>query len=160
MTHRIGVALALAALVSLPVAASEKTDVMGVLRRFNDSLNKGDRQATLAACSELTSALDDIPPHEWHGAGACTKWLDDLEASNKTLQVTGLHDELGKPRHINITGDRAYVVVPLDETYKMKGKQVVTSGNLWTVALQKGASGWQMTAWAFSDGIEKTSDAK
>jgi hypothetical protein len=35
----------------------------------------------------------------------------------------------------------------------MKGKPMKQSGSLVTVALQKGASGWRMTGWAWSDGV-------
>ena len=57
---------------------------------------------------------------------------------------------LGAPKHVAVTGDRAYVVVPADYAYKQKGKPVKEIASLFTVALQKGAAGWRITAWSWS----------
>ena len=60
--------------------------------------------------------------------------------------------KLGKPRHVDVTGDRAYVIVPATYMYKVKGKPAKESGSMLTIALQKGASGWLMTGWAWTKG--------
>ena len=57
---------------------------------------------------------------------------------------------LGEPRHVDVTGDRAYVVVPADYAYKMKGEPAQETGSTLTVALQKGAAGWRITGWAWT----------
>jgi len=110
--------------------------------------------AVLADCADMTSLIDDVPPHEWHGAGACSKWSSDFDAFVKANEITVVVVTLGKPRHIDITGEHAYVVVPAGYTYTMKGKPMKQTGSIITVALQKGTSGWRMTGWAWSDGID------
>jgi len=57
-----------------PAAASVQTDVMAAVHQFVDGFNKGDLKASQAACAEQMFILDDVPPHEWHGAGAFTRW--------------------------------------------------------------------------------------
>jgi len=57
---------------------------------------------------------------------------------------------LQKPRHVQVTGDRAYVVVPANYDYKQKGKKMSQKGSTFTVALQKGPAGWRITAWTWS----------
>jgi len=58
---------------------------------------------------------------------------------------------LAKPKHVDLTGERAYVVMPATYTYKESGKKVTESGSTMTVALQKSASGsWLITSWAWS----------
>jgi hypothetical protein len=59
---------------------------------------------------------------------------------------------LGEPRHANITGDSAYVVVPATMTFDLQGKQVTQTGALFTVALRKVAEGWRIAAWAWAKG--------
>ena len=130
--HKIFIALVLAALATGPAAGSEKTDVMAVLHQFVDAFNKGDMKSLLATCADVTSVIDDLPPHEWHGAGACVKWSSDFGAFGKANEITPGAVTLGKPRHIDITAEHA-------------------------------ASGWRMSAWAWSDGTEaevKTESAK
>jgi ketosteroid isomerase-like protein len=152
--HKIFLALAVAVLASGPVAASEKTDVMAVMHQWVDGFNKGDMKSSVATCADQTSIIDDIPPHEWHGAGGCSKWWDDFNAFTKANEITNGNVTLGKPRRIDITADRAYIVVPANFTYNMKGKPMKQSGSLVTVAMQKGASGWRMTGWAWGSAID------
>jgi opacity protein-like surface antigen len=152
--YKILAAAVLAALAAGPAAASEKTDVMAVLHQFIDAFNKGDTKSLLATCADLTSIIDDLPPHEWHGERACGKWSSDFDAFGKANDITPGVVTLGKPRHVDINAEHAYVVVPASYTFTMKGKPMKQSGSIITVALHKGASGWRMGAWAWGDGMQ------
>ena len=144
------VALAVAPAVASAAAASEKTDVMAPVHQFMDGLNKGDTQTALAACASPSSIVDEFPPYEWQGATACADWANDFAADSKKNGITDSTVTLGTPRHVDITGDRAYVVVPATYTFKQHGKRVTESGSILTVALQKVAAGWRMTGWAWT----------
>lgn len=145
-------ALTLTLLATAPAFASDKTDVMMPIQQFADGLNKGDVKSALAACAEQTSILDEFAPFEWHGPGGCNTWLNDFGADNKKNGITDVNAKLGKPRHVDIDGDRAYVVIPTSLTFKMKGKPMKETGSMLTVALQKGAAGWKMTGWTWTKG--------
>ena len=147
---KILVALALVFLAAGPAAASEKTDVMVLVHQFVDGFNKGDTKTALAACADQTSIIDEFPPYEWHGAGACSKWMNDYDADAKKNGITDGIVMLGKPRHIDINEDRAYVVVPSNYTFKEKGKTAKETGSMLTLALQKGEIGWRITGWAWA----------
>lgn len=139
-----GIVLAMA-----PAAAYDKKDVMLPVNQFVDGFNKGDTVAA-AACAEETSILDEFPPHEWHGPGACLKWMSDYDADAKKNGITDGLVTLGAPTHLDVTGDRAYVVIPSNDTFKMKGKPVKETGSVFTSALQKGASRWRITGWSWA----------
>jgi len=128
----------------------EQAAVMATVHQFVDGFNAGDTTKALAACADSISIIDDFPPHEWHGAGAGAAWFQGLEAYAKQQGITPVSVTLRRPTHVDITGDRAYVVVPADYAYKFNGKLVGEPGARLTVALQKGAAGWRMTAWAWS----------
>src|ERR1039458_5259462 len=148
--HRIFITLAVALLAAGPAAASEKTDVMMLVHQFVDGFNKGDTKTAMAACADQTSIIDEFPPHEWHGAGACSTWAKDYEVEAKKKAIPDGVVTLGKPRHIDITGDLAYVVVPADYTFKQNGKAMKETGSIFTLVLQKGSAGWRITAWTWS----------
>jgi|SRR5205085_9377870 len=151
--HKIFVALAVAVMAVLPAApaaASEKTDVIVPLHQFVDGFNKGDIKTAVAQCAEQTSIIDEFPPHEWHGVGACSTWAKDFDADAKKNGVTDGKVTLGSPRHVDVMADRAYVVVPANYAYKLKGKPVKETGSTLTVALQKAAAGWRITGWAWT----------
>jgi hypothetical protein len=152
--HKILFVLVLAALGAGTATASDKSDAVGVLHQFADAFNKSDMKSALAICADVTSIIDDVPPHEWHGAGACSRWSGDLDAFNKANEVTGAAVTIGKPRHIDITAEHAYIVVPVSYIFTMKSKPMKQSGSILTAVLQKGASGWRLSAWSWSDGTE------
>ena len=143
----LAVALAVAA---TPAAASEQTDVMATVHQFTDGLNKGDTKTALAVCAAPSSIIDEFPPYAWQGATACADWARDFEAFNTTNGITVPIATLANPRHVDITGEHAYVVVPATYTYKQNGKKVTEAGSMLTVALQKTATGWLITSWAWS----------
>jgi len=147
---KVLVVLAAVILAAAPNALAQQKDVMAPVHQFVDGFNKGDTKSALAACADQTSIIDEFPPHEWHGAGACAKWADDYDANAKKDGITDGMVMLGKPRHVDVTGDLAYVVVPANYRFKQKGKPVAEIGSMLTIALQKGPAGWRMTAWTWT----------
>ena len=133
---------------------SDKTGVMAAVNQFVDGFNKGDVKRTVAACADQTSILDEFPPHEWHGARACGKWLADYDTDAKKKGITDGFVTLETPRHIDITGDRAYVVVPANYAFKRKGKPVKETDSMLTLTLQKSVKGWLLNGWSWAKNEE------
>jgi len=139
-----------AMLTAPPAFASDKSDVLAPIHQFIDGINKGDVKSALGACADDTSIIDEFAPHEWHGAGACEKWADDFGADAKKKGITDEVVTLGKPRHVDVTGDYAYVVAPADYAFKQNGKPVKETKATMAFALHKDASGWRMTGWSWA----------
>jgi hypothetical protein len=148
--NKLLMTLALIVLAAGLSLADEKTDVMVTLHQFVDGFNKGDVKTAVAACAGETSIIDEFPPHEWSGTDACSKWANDFDADAKKNGITDGIVTLGKSKHIDVTADRAYVVVPANYTYKMKGKPVKEIGSILTVVLRKTDAGWRITAWSWA----------
>ncbi len=133
------VALSLVALVTVSAAQapqSPRSAVLTTVNQFVDSFNKGDLKTLLAACADQTSIIDEFPPHEWHGTGACAKWVSDFDVDAKKNGITDGFVTLGKPSHVDITADRAYVVIPANYSFKQQGKQISETGSIITLTLQ------------------------
>ena len=146
------VALSLAALATFSTAqtsGSAQTAVLATVNQFVDGFNKGDTKMALAACADQTSIIDDFPPHEWHGTGACAKWMSDFDADAKKNGDTDGMVKLLKLSHVDITGARAYLVIPANFNFKQKGKPVSELG-IMALALQKNPAGWEITGWAWT----------
>jgi len=144
------IALAMTFFAAVPALASDKTDVMAAVNQFMDGFNKGDTKTALTACAAEAYIIDEFPPYEWHGAGACSHWADAYDANAKKNAITDGVVTLGEPLHVDVTADRAYVVVPADYAYKEEGKPAKETGARFTVALQKGQAGWRITAWTWT----------
>ena len=148
--HKKLIALALAILASAPVVASEKTDVMAAVNQFVDAFNKGDTKLLAAACADETSIIDEFPPHEWHGAGACSKWANDYDSDARKNAIADGFVTLRKPQHIDVTADLAYVVGSANYSFKKNGIPVKETGSMFTLVLKNGGSGWRITGWAWA----------
>ena len=148
--QKILVALVVVVSAAGQTAASQETAVMSTVNQFVNGFNNGDTKTILAVCDDEMSIIDEFPPHEWHGAGACSRWLNDYVVDAKKNGITDGFVTISKPRHIDTTGDRAYVVVPANYTYKKNGKLVKEIGSIFTLALQKGAAGWRITGWSWA----------
>ncbi|HEY3663782.1 MAG TPA: nuclear transport factor 2 family protein [Chthoniobacterales bacterium] len=148
---KLYIALTLALLATGPTAfASAQTEVMAPVHQFVDGFNKGATKSALAACADETSIIDEFPPYEWHGRGACAQWVKDYEASAKANGIADGIVTLSKTRHVDVQGDRAYVVTTANYTYTEKRKPMRETGSTFTFALQKGAHGWRIIAWTWS----------
>lgn len=146
---KILLAAVLMVLVTGIAVAADTTAVMAPVQQFVNGFNKGDAKVLLAACADQASVIDDFPPHEWQGAQACKMWLSDYEAYAKKNGVIDGVVTLGQPRHVDVTGDRAYVVVPANFTYKKDGKPTSENGATFIVALQQAGGAWHITGWAW-----------
>jgi ketosteroid isomerase-like protein len=130
------------------------TDPMVTVRQYVDYFNKGDVKSLAATCAVPASILDGLPPHVWQGPTACEDWYRDVMAAGEREGATGYIVTLGEPWRVDVTGDRAYVVVPSTMTFKVHGEQATQSGSIFTVALRKLAAGWRITAWAWAKGAQ------
>ena len=136
--------------VSATAYASEKTDAMATIHQFIDNMNKGDMQAAAAPYAPEASIIDEFPPHYWHGATAFADWGKDFGTDAQKHGDTDPFVKLGKPKHVDITDEHAYVVVPSSYAYKEHGKKVVEKGSTMTFALVKLNGAWKIAAWSWT----------
>ncbi|MBC5829010.1 MAG: nuclear transport factor 2 family protein [Candidatus Eremiobacteraeota bacterium] len=130
--------------------ASNNPGVMATVNQFIGGLNKGDVKTADAACAPRVSIIDEFPPYAWQGANACSYWVKAYVADAKKEGITDGNVTLGAPWRVDVTGDRAYVVVPATYAYKQHGKGVTESNAVFTVALRKGLAAWRITGWTWS----------
>src|SRR5579863_4404410 len=88
---------------------------MATVNQFVSAFNKEDRAGELAACTPQTGIIDDFPPHAWM---TCSAWETAYETLSKKDGDTGAQITLGTPWHVDVTGDVAYLVVPVTLSYE------------------------------------------
>ncbi len=145
----VAVLVVVAAGLGVAAESPEQTAVMKTVNQFVGGFNKADSRATLATCGHQTSIIDEFPPHTWQ---ACSAWLNDYNAWAKKNGVTQGLVTLGDPRHVDITGNRAYVVVPTSFMFMQNGTPMKEEGSTLTLVLQKSPAGWRITAWTWTMG--------
>ena len=142
---RVVTGLVVSLLAAGSALASDKSDILAVLKQWNDT----DEAKAVATCADDAAVIDDIPPFEWHGPSACSRWQKDYDAYAKKEGITDAAGTIGDPRQLIISGDHAYVVVPTTFAFTQKGKPVKFIATT-TFALHKTATGWQITAWTWT----------
>ncbi len=137
---------------TVAAALPNAMEPMAAVRQYVDAFNKGDVEAMSINCATPATVLDGLAPHVWQGPTACRDWYRDVLAAGEKEGGTGYFVTLGEPRHVDVTGDRAYIVVPATMTFNVHSKKMIQSGSTFTVALRKLAEGWRITAWAWTKG--------
>jgi ketosteroid isomerase-like protein len=132
---------------------STASDPLGAVRRYVEAFNDGDPAAMAAICADPMQILDGMSPHVWQGPTAAQDWWRDVVAEGAHLGASGYRIALAEPRHVDINGDSAYLVVPASMTFDLRGTKVSQTGSLYTVALRKVGAEWRLTAWAWAKGI-------
>ncbi|MER6028546.1 nuclear transport factor 2 family protein [Streptomyces sp. NPDC001851] len=127
-------------------------DPMAALVQYVDAVNRGDAKAMAAVCADPMQILDGMAPHVWQGPTASEDWWRDVIAEGEHVGASGYHITLGEPRHVEVTGDHAYVVVPTTMTFDLRGKRLTQTGSVFTVALRRVDTEWRLTAWAWAKG--------
>ena len=130
----------------------DTTGPISAVRDYIAGFNSGDVESMAALCADPMSILDGMPPHVWHGPTASQDWYRDVLVEGEHLGAADYFVELGEPRHVNVTGDSAYVVVPTTMTFKLRGTQITQTGATFIVALRKLQDGWRIAAWAWAKG--------
>ena len=105
-------------------------DPMAAVHQYVDAFNNSDEKAMAAACADPMQILDGMSPHVWQGPTASEDWYGDLLTEGEHVGASGYHITLGEPRHVDVTGDNAYVVVPATMTFNIQGKQVTQTGSV------------------------------
>lgn len=131
-------------------------DPMAAVRRYVDGFNNSDEKAMAGACADPMQILDGMSPHVWQGSTAAEDWWRDVLTEGKHLGASAYCIALDEAKHVDVTGDDAYVVVPATMTFDLRGTKVTQTGSLWTVALRKVDAEWRLTAWAWAKGTTNT----
>ena len=71
------------------------------------------------------------------GPAAAEEWWRGCSRRGRALGGFGLPHRAAEPRHVDVTGDYAYVVAPATMTFDLRGQQVTQTGSVYTVALRR-----------------------
>jgi ketosteroid isomerase-like protein len=122
---------------------------MVAVRRFVEAFNADDADLVQAACADELSIIDDFPPHEWTGRMAALTWYRDMAGMAAGYRMSDWSVILHEPLEVTVTGQRAYIVVPIDVHWRQDGTPVDRKGFM-TMSLRDGTIDWRISALAWT----------
>jgi len=134
---------------TLAYAGPAEDAVLAPVKTFTAALNTDDGKAAAAVMTPSQAITDEFAPFHWEGKTALADWLAGDAADAKANGVTDGVVSVGKPLHVTISGDHAYVVVPMTYKYLMHGKKTVETA-LFTTAEVKTGGSWLISAWTYA----------
>ena len=137
------------ALLSAFAPAARAADAPTTITQFSAALHAGDSKAAKNFLTARTVILDDVAPYYWAGANAFDRWQADLAKASAARGMSEEDAALGAPTRVEISGDRAYAILPATHTFKMKGRVMREAAQL-TFILAKDTAGWKITSWTWT----------
>jgi ketosteroid isomerase-like protein len=130
-----------------PAADPQRGAVVAVVQHWVDAVNRQDVAAVTGPWAGDDTIIDSVPPFHWQGPRAASAWWTDYTALETTQGLADVNFVF-ESRHVDIVGDRAYVVGDAVVDYKLKTgplRDVAT----WTFCLVRSDQTWLLTAWAW-----------
>jgi ketosteroid isomerase-like protein len=150
MKRTISLLAAVFAMLAAPAAAkSVAAAVMAPISAMLAATN-ADKGAELAAYYTADAVVvDEFAPYAWTGPTAAAQWWAGVDKQMAQMGTKTIHAVAQPIKHYDVTGDSAYVVVPLSISYVVKGKPGHETG-LFTLTLRRSGGTWKIATqtWA------------
>jgi ketosteroid isomerase-like protein len=143
----------LAAIFSMFAApATAKSLPAAVMAPINAMLaaTNADKGTELAAYYTPDAVVvDEFAPYVWTGPTAASQWWAGVDKQIAQMGTHTIHAAAQPIKHFDVTGDSAYVVVPLYISYAVKSKPGHETG-LFTLTLRRSGGAWKIATqtWA------------
>lgn len=131
-------------------SAAPPAGVMSTLNGLIAVLNADNAAGAQAYFTDDATVIDEFSPYMWTGSNAGTRWWSSQQRANVKAHITGMRAATGTINHYTVTGDSAYVVVPLNITFMAKGKPQQIHG-LWALTLRRAGGAWKIRSASWAD---------
>jgi hypothetical protein len=131
-------------------SAADRKAILAVIQHALGTFSKGDIAAFKATWAPSgVQILDDVPPYSWTGNGAVERWIEETGVAIRQLGLADLTLHSKDPRRVEITGDRAYVVLPVVVRYNLNGRKFTQQGTQ-ALVMTRTADGWKTLCMSYS----------
>ena len=110
-----------------------------------DAFNKRQPAILGGIFDDDATFIDDLSPFTWDGANAGTKWYKKADKDLVEQGVSTIHGSIGKAFESRVSGNGAYVIVPVTWLGILNGKPF-TQGGSYTFTLQREKDVWLITS--------------
>jgi ketosteroid isomerase-like protein len=148
----LAVSAAILVLISETAAAQtsgQQTEVLAVVRAALSAAQSGDQKDLRDKYADDCVFIDEFAPYRWSGPNAIDGYFASAAKMYQETQHSDVSMTVGAAKYVYVTGDEAYVVEPLREQAKVKGRAYKSAGSL-TFTLRRIGHAWKITSQAWS----------
>lgn len=146
MKFRVLIFAAVSAASLVPALAATPAPPAAVMQPVQSaisSLNTSSAKPLAGIYASNATIVDEFAPYSWSGSNAGQSWFVDFTKFAKNIHLTNANGTLLKPTAFSQSGNRAYLVVPVNFGGTMAGKNILEHGT-WTFTLQRSDASWRI----------------
>ncbi len=157
---KVVLALLASALLATSAWAATASGLTKPIHQFIYAFNSGNIAAgDVVYASGDILIIDDFSQHRWYGPHAPQEWAAAFAKAAKDGGYSDTIVKVGTPTATDITGDSAYVVVPANFHFKLKGQPMSETARMAFVLRREGGE-WKITSWIWVGTTPKPVAAK
>jgi hypothetical protein len=132
-----------ASLVITQALSSDETEVLSRMHQTIDAANRNIDTALASNFMPSVVLVDDLAPYVFQGpaADAILEWTNAHGADSVKNSITDFSMQLLKPRRVEVSGDRAYIVLPAVYSFKQRLRPMQKRGTI-TATLERLDKKW------------------
>ena len=125
------------------------SNIMDVVTAAINSLNSFDIAAVAELYTPNAVVADDEAPYSWNGPTAGVQWVNAVEKACKNNSLTKLRAEIQPINIFQQSADNVYIVVPVNFTGNLPGKQHFSVKGAFTFVLRRENDKWLIKSQAW-----------
>lgn len=125
-----------------PAPSGPGAAIMATINGVVNAVNANDANRVGSYFGLDATIVDEIAPYTWTGSDAGTLWWQSVQHQVASLGATNIHATAGTIAYWEVTGDHAYVIVPLTITVTGGHARPMSETGLWTMTLSQSGASW------------------
>jgi hypothetical protein len=119
-------------------------DVLDIVTSVVNAMTNFNPQSVAEIYTPNAVVADDEPPYSWNGPTAGVQWVNAVERACKTVRLTKLTCKIQPVNVFQQSTDNVYVVLPVDFTGVLPGKQHFEVVGAFTFILRQVNGRWMI----------------
>ena len=141
--------------IILPVDTLPPSEIMEVVTKAIYSLNNFNIDDVADLYTPNAVVADDEPPFSWNGPTAGVQWVNAVQQVCKENRLTKLTGKIGAINDYQLNADNVYIIVPVNYTGNLPGKQHFLAEGAFTFVLRMINGKWMIKSqvWVAKKGM-------
>ena len=131
--------------VAARAASGPPVALTSVVNSLVAATNTGSPTRVSSYFTSNATVVDEVAPYMWTGPGAGARWWQAVMAQSRAQHMQNMRASAQTIKYWNVTGNSAWVSVPLTVSSTMNGRPVREIG-IWVLTLTRSGGSWLVSS--------------